>query len=243
MKTVTTTGNSKMDKPYYIISDAAKELHVESHVLRYWEEELGLKIPRNNMGHRIYGNKEMELFRQIIEWKKEGLSLKDIHDKCNPSGKISSANENAISHHQVIPYPVDSTVIDSSLTEHSLHPSTRESSAAGPSVVDVAGEAEDNVKMIQFKQILGRIVTDAIRDNSDELTTDIANNVSEHVNKELDYLFREKEDADEKRYRQLDETIRNFQRARQEAAATEISEYKSKRKSRRKNRNEKKNPV
>ncbi len=225
MKTITTTGNSNMDKPYYIISDAAKELHVESHVLRYWEEELGLKIPRNKMGHRIYGKKEMELFHQIIRWKEEGLSLKDIHDKCNPSDKSpSSHKEGSISHHQVIPYPVDS-------------------SAAETSVVNVAGEAEDNLKMVQFKQILGRIVTDAIRDNSDELTTDIANNVSEHVNKELDFLFREKEDADEKRYRQLDETIRNFQRARQEAAASEINEYKSKRISRRKNRKAKKNPV
>lgn len=213
MKTVTATGKSKMDKPYYIISDAAKELHVESHVLRYWEEELGLKIPRNNMGHRIYGTKEMELFRQVIQWKKEGFSLKDIHDKCNPASKISSMNENAAAHHQVIPYPVDSTAMD------------------------VTEETEDNLKMVQFKQILGRIVTDAIRDNSDELTIDIANNVSEHVNKELDFLFREKEDADEKRYRQLDETIRNFQRARQEAAASEISEYKSKRKNRRKKRN------
>ena len=31
-----------MDKQHYIISDAAKELQVEAHVLRYWEEELGL---------------------------------------------------------------------------------------------------------------------------------------------------------------------------------------------------------
>lgn len=243
MKTVTTTGNSNMDKPYYIISDAAKELHVESHVLRYWEEELALKIPRNNMGHRIYGKKEMELFHQIIKWKEEGLSLKDIYDKCNPSGKSSSISENTHSHHQVIPYPVDPSAMESPITESSRGSSAKESSAVSPSVMEVSGDAEDNLKMIQFKQILGRIVTDAIRDNSDELTTDIANNVSEHVNKELDFLFREKEDADEKRYRQLDETIRNFQRARQEAAASEINEYKSKRKNRRKNRKTKKNPV
>ena len=73
-----------MDKIHYIISDAAKELHVEAHVLRYWEEELALKIPRNNMGHRIYGAKEMELFRQIMRWKEEGLSLKEIQRKCAP---------------------------------------------------------------------------------------------------------------------------------------------------------------
>lgn len=73
--------------------------------------------------------------------------------------------------------------------------------------------------MTQFKQILGRIVTDAIHNNSGELTSGIASHVSTHVNKELDFLFREKEEADEKRFRQLDETIRTMQRARQEAAA------------------------
>lgn len=82
--------------------------------------------------------------------------------------------------------------------------------------------------MQQFKTILGRIVSDAIKDNSQELTTDIASSVSEHVNKELDFLFREKEEADEKRYRQLDETIRSYQRARQEAAVSQTNENKSK---------------
>ena len=34
-------------KEYLMISDAAKEVDVESHVLRYWEEELKLPIKRN----------------------------------------------------------------------------------------------------------------------------------------------------------------------------------------------------
>ena len=32
----------------YLINEAAKEVHVESHVLRYWEEELELPINRND---------------------------------------------------------------------------------------------------------------------------------------------------------------------------------------------------
>jgi hypothetical protein len=90
-----------------------------------------------------------------------------------------------------------------------------------------AVEPED--KLLQFKQILGRIVSDAIHENSSELKSDIASSVSDQVNKELDFLFREKEEEDEKRFRQLDETIRNFQKARQEAAATEINNTKSRR--------------
>lgn len=176
-----------MEQIQYTISDAAKLLQVETHVLRYWEEELGLTIPRNKMGHRIYQQKQIELLKQIIQWKEKGLSLKEISERITP-------NNNP----QIIPYPASNSVVS----------------------------ADD--KMQQFKAILGRIVSDAIRDNSQTLTSDIASSVSEHVNKELDYLFREKEEADEKRYRQLDETIRTYQRARQEAAATQSNENKAK---------------
>ncbi len=43
-----------MEKVRYMISDAAALAGVETHVLRYWEEELDLTIPRNEMGHRYY---------------------------------------------------------------------------------------------------------------------------------------------------------------------------------------------
>ena len=43
-----------MKKVRYMISDAANMMQVESHVLRYWEEELELDVPRNEMGHRYY---------------------------------------------------------------------------------------------------------------------------------------------------------------------------------------------
>ena len=64
-----------------MISDAARELEVETHVLRYWEEELRLPIPRNDMGHRCYGEKEMRLLKEIKEQKEKGILLKDIKDK------------------------------------------------------------------------------------------------------------------------------------------------------------------
>ena len=50
-----------MNEVRYIISDAANKVSVEPHVLRYWEEELDLKIPRNEMGHRYYREKDIEM--------------------------------------------------------------------------------------------------------------------------------------------------------------------------------------
>ena len=175
-----------MEAKQYTISEAAKKLHVGSHVLRFWEEELHLNIPRNEMGHRVYSEKEMKQL-EIINMKKDGFSLKDIEHKLSPK-----------SSGQVIPYPVSES------------------------------EISPNDKMIQFKTILSHIVSDAIRENSDSLTSDIADTVSVQVNKELDYLFREKEESDEKRFRELDETIRSYQKARQEIAATQITANKAK---------------
>lgn len=67
-----------MKETMLTISEAAKELHIETHVLRYWEEELDMNIPRNDMGHRVYGPKEMELFHNIMELKDAGFQLRVI---------------------------------------------------------------------------------------------------------------------------------------------------------------------
>ena len=67
-----------MGEVHYIISEAAKKLQVESHVLRYWEEELGLTIGRNEMGHRFYTDDDIQLFDCIKELKEQGMSLKAL---------------------------------------------------------------------------------------------------------------------------------------------------------------------
>lgn len=67
-----------MQKECYPISEAAELVQVESHVLRYWEEELDLDVPRNEMGHRYYTQDNMEQFFKIKELKEKGYQLKEI---------------------------------------------------------------------------------------------------------------------------------------------------------------------
>ena len=62
----------------FMISDAAKKVMVEAHVLRYWEEELGLPIKRNELGHRYYTEEDVKRFMEIKELKERGLQLKAI---------------------------------------------------------------------------------------------------------------------------------------------------------------------
>ena len=61
-----------------MISDAAKKVDVEAHVLRYWEEELELPIQRNEMGHRYYTEENIERLKKIKEMKDNGFQLKAI---------------------------------------------------------------------------------------------------------------------------------------------------------------------
>ncbi len=65
-------------KTIYYISEAAKKVQVESHVLRYWEEELELPIMRNEMGHRCYTDKDIRQLKEIKQLKEQGLQLKAI---------------------------------------------------------------------------------------------------------------------------------------------------------------------
>ena len=67
-----------MEKVRYMISDAAAMAGVESHVLRYWEEELDLTIPRNEMGHRYYTRENIQEFQKIKQLKEQGYQLKAI---------------------------------------------------------------------------------------------------------------------------------------------------------------------
>lgn len=67
-----------MGDVHYMISETSKRVGVESHVLRYWEEELNLQIGRTEMGHRFYTEDDIQLFNCIKELKEQGLQLREL---------------------------------------------------------------------------------------------------------------------------------------------------------------------
>ena len=67
-----------MGEKRYMISDAARKVDVEPHVLRYWEDEIGIEIPRNEMGHRYYRKEDIILLRSVRDLKEKGFQLKAI---------------------------------------------------------------------------------------------------------------------------------------------------------------------
>ena len=78
---------------HYLISEASRRLHVEAHVLRYWEEELQLEIPRNELGHRYYTEKQLALFQRIKELKELGYQLKAIRTSLHDEEEQEAAEE------------------------------------------------------------------------------------------------------------------------------------------------------
>lgn len=63
-----------MEKVRYMISDASSMVNVESHVLRYWEDELELNIPRNEMGTPLLYTGKYQRISIYQRIKREGLS-------------------------------------------------------------------------------------------------------------------------------------------------------------------------
>lgn len=62
----------------YTIREAAQLVGVETHVLRYWEDELEVDIKRNEMGHRVYSDIDIKIMRRVKTLKDKGILLKAI---------------------------------------------------------------------------------------------------------------------------------------------------------------------
>lgn len=80
-----------MEEKSYSVSEAVRLVGVESHVLRYWEDELNISIQRNAQGHRIYSSRDIKVFRKAKDWKEKGLQLKAIRVLLEQSESSDSA--------------------------------------------------------------------------------------------------------------------------------------------------------
>lgn len=199
-----------MSETHYLISDASKKVDVESHVLRYWEEELEMNIPRNEMGHRYYTDFHIRLFKQIKELKEKGYQLKAI--------KTALAKTLDAEGESVAPTDVLGEDVMTALKE-CTEQEKRDLEKLDPGE---AAELMNREKAEQFREFLTQMIGQAIEENNEKLSQDISRMVNDKVLKEIDYLMRVADERDEERFRQLDETIRLYQKenkGRAEAAA------------------------
>lgn len=110
----------------YTIKDAAKKVQVEAHVLRYWEEELRLPIGRNELGHRFYTEKDVELLGHVRDWKQQGLQLKAIRLMLSEDGRLAVPQEVV----RQVQSMVETGVAQLSKTAEAVQPTKSEDGAA-----------------------------------------------------------------------------------------------------------------
>lgn len=175
-----------MTQEYYMISDAAKMVEVETHVLRYWEEELNIPITRNEQGHRLYSEENISQFCKIKHWKEQGLQLKAIRLMLNEDGKLA----------------VPQSVVQEALTAESCAP---------PSVP----EEEKETKSLRLQMLLHGLISQAVRENNGELLREVRETVQKELDYQFRMQeelaeVREKKRAEkeEEHYRKLDELLR-----------------------------------
>lgn len=225
-----------MKEKRYMISDASKRLEVEPHVLRYWEEELKMEISRDDMGRRCYSEQDIRVLECVKELKQNGFQLKAIklmmpdldfsneHGIKEILGKKDEWNEKAEQEEEV--------VIKKNKNTKKVQEKNKELIAI-VEPKDLVESVEDS-RMDQFQMVMNKIIANALLTNNEILGQAISDHVTERVLKEMDYQFRVQEEQEEQRFKKLDETIRNRQQARFEAAATlEPSKKKMKKKRKR----------
>ena len=203
---------------YLLISDAAKAVQVESHVLRYWEEELRLPIRRNELGHRYYTQEDIERFKNIKSMKERGLQLKAIkmilkNGKLDvlTQGEEEQKNEERQNEERYNEKQQDTKC-------HVENPQLASEAVKGTEVLANKGtnspeSREEKAQRLQW--IMQQMIREAVRENNAEMVKQI----KECVLKELDYQFRMQDDRQEERareaaertesyYRQMDELLR-----------------------------------
>ena len=209
-----------MDEVHYLISDASKKVDVEAHVLRYWEEELELDIPRNEMGHRYYTDLHIRLFKQVKNLKEKGYQLKAIKHALNQV--LKNDGQGAKLTDEILERDMNAALLE--FKEETAEGGTSLAQVKGAAAMPVLSNEE---KMEQFQQIMNLIIGRALEVNNEKLSQDISSLVNDKMGKELEFLLQASDQKEEERFRQLDETLRAYQKGGQaEAAAAKVPFFK-----------------
>lgn len=275
-----------MNETRYMISDASKKLHVEAHVLRYWEDELEMEIPRTELGHRYYTKLHLLAFERIKQLKEAGYQLKAIklilpklaeldeeefafislvademnrraaeYDETEEIPETAALTEPSAPQEEnptdeqlseaaatdadtspvqaVVPYPLVHTCPEQNFSEFSPEESTDSAQQLPSNIIPITrtpSELTHEERMQQFQTVMTNIVSNALQLQAKQFGELLSDQVSEKLLREMDYLLRLRQEQEELRFQQLDESIRSHQRNLQEVAAGRAPGKKKKRK-------------
>ena len=170
------------------------------------------------MGHRYYTDLHIRLFKQVKNLKEKGFQLKAIKHALNQVLKKDGKAQTELSD-EILERDMNAALNEFKEEDGNTSLSTMKSD--GVSVVAM------EEKMEQFQQIMNLIIGRALEVNNEKLSQDISCLVNEKMGKELEFLLQASDEKEEERFRQLDETLRAYQKGGQaEAAAAKVPFFK-----------------
>lgn len=184
----------------YLISDASKKVEVESHVLRYWEDELKLPVKRNELGHRYYTEEDIMEFREIKKLKEQGLQLKAIR-MILKNGKLTRIPDAEVLNGEDMKRLEQGSFFQLRQTENKNGAGEKMMPAMRADSLPENG-ADEKAKRLEY--LMKRLISEAVQESNQKYYEEL----SERLTKELDYQFRmqeEREEARENRQLQLEE--------------------------------------
>lgn len=191
------------------ISDASKKVAVEPRVLRYWEDELNLTIPRNAMGHRYYREEELKKISGIKRLKEQGFLLKAIKLILPNLDKVEQLSLEARSKLCV---ELNEKLQEQEHTGIVVHTKVNLAEKASQKSPKRTENVENIQKMEQFQALMKKIIAEAMEQNADKISQKVSAEVKSGMIKELDYQFRMQEEQQEAHFRKIDAVLRSRQK-------------------------------
>lgn len=216
-------GGSLMQEVRYMISDTARKVDVEAHVLRYWEEELEIPIARNEMGHRYYTPDDIILLKNVKTLKEQGFQLRAIKILLPQLKEAKNKSvEQFFALREELNFQVSAMGQEVLAREKQENDSANTRTGSHKSSNQLVSNKVDmavvhNSKVVQFQNILRSAISEALAENNFALEERVGDKVIKHV----DYMLRVNEEKDDERFKKLDEAIRARQKMRREVAASD----------------------
>ena len=222
-----------MTKETYLINEVAKEVHVESHVLRYWEEELDIPITRNRQGHRVYTQEDINRFVQIKNLKDQGLQLKAVKlvlnqlqesedeekdmKQDNPFTQKHETKMNKGGEMNVIQIKEMKSLDKRETMSHNRKNEYRNELTVRRKEEMARDEQEQQEKLARMQYLIQKMIADAVKSNNKILINELSEQMKENICKEMDYQFRLLEEHEEEREAAREEREEARERARRVA--------------------------
>lgn len=190
-----------MEEKEYSVSEAVRLIGVESHVLRYWEEELQVKVGRTSQGHRVYSEENIEVFRQAKRLKEKGIQLKAIRVllESAPGSENRNLAETILEADEAGSGGRETSMDESSGQETRMdESSSREADMAGSGgqeayMAGSGGQEENNNfceiviqedkpdNLRQFEAILKQMIAEVVEEQNEKLKTAIADMIRDEI--------------------------------------------------------------